>query len=446
MESLKKRLSDSVQFRLSFVLCMAIGGIALLSGVLGFLSAWDEAHELQDSSLQQIASLAKDGMLTPRSSSFISPPLQDEESSRILVHYILPGDQAPDRFGWPRQLPAGFYTLPIDHHSYRVLIEEVHDGIRLAVAQRASVRESVALWSALRTLVPFCILFPVLLYLAADLVRKIFRPIRKLAEDVDRQNDDLSIALSNETIPREITPFITAINRLLKRAAESVELQRRFVADAAHELRSPLTALMLQAERLESAAMPDESRQRLMSLREGMKRAAWLVEQLLSLSRAQGGEISKIPAPEDIAVFDVVKQVISDLHPLAEQKSIDIGVVGASQAKIAAHPSALYTVLRNIVHNAILYTPAEGRIDIGINNNETFVFIEVEDSGPGIPIDKRERVFDAFYRIEGSDVTGSGLGLSIVSAMVARMKGEVTLTDADQAISGLKVSITLPLS
>lgn len=451
MESLKKRLSDSAQFRLSFVLCMAVVGIALLCGVLGFLSAWDEAHELQDSSLQQIASLAKDDLLAPRNSNFVSPPLQDEEASRIIVHFIFPVAQgmepvSQDAFSSLASLPAGFYTTRINRHVYRVLIEELHDGLRVAVAQRASVRQSVALSSALRTLVPFCILFPVLLYLVADLVRKIFRPIRKLADAVDAQRDGLSMALSSEFIPREITPFITAINQSLQRSAESVERQRRFVADAAHELRSPLTALMLQAERLDASDLSMESRARLMQLRAGMKRTSTLVEQLLSLSRAQSGEVGNLPPVESIAVFTVVKQVVSDLLPLAEQKSIDIGVVGNSEASIIARPSELYTLLRNVVHNAIQYTPLAGKVDITINHSEACLFIDIEDSGPGIAVDKRERVFDAFYRIEGSDISGSGLGLSIVSAIVTRMKGQVKLTAATSSATGLKVSIALPLN
>ncbi|WP_343550448.1 HAMP domain-containing sensor histidine kinase [Pantoea sp.] len=448
MESLKRRVNESVQLRLSFVLCMAVGGIALLSGVLGFLSAWDEAHELQDSSLQQIASLAKDGMLTPRNDNFVSPPLHDEEASRVVVHFLLPAGQAlattPDHFALPANLDTGFHTLKINRHAYRVLIEDVHDGIRVAVAQRASVRESVALSSALRTLVPFFILFPVLLYLVADFVRKIFRPIRQLADDVDAQSDGLNAAINSESLPREITPFVNAINRLLKRSAESVELQRRFVADAAHELRSPLTALLLQTARLEAGDLPPASRNSLGVLREGMKRMAALVEQLLSLSRAQSGENIKLPPPENIAVFAVIKQVISDLHPLAEEKSQDIGVVGESNTLVSVRPSELYTVLRNIIHNAIQYTPVHGKIDISLHDHQGWVSIEVEDSGPGIPPDKRERVFDAFYRIEGSDVIGSGLGLSIVGAMMARMKGRVKLSSAKQTSSGLNVQLSLP--
>ncbi|KHJ68084.1 hypothetical protein QU24_10850, partial [Pantoea rodasii] len=334
MESLKRRLSESVQLRLSLVLCVAVGCIALLSGVLGFLSAWDEAHELQDSSLQQIASLAKEGMLTPRSSNFISPPLQDEAASRILVHFILPAAAPSADFPLPARPEPGFHTLNIHQQSYRVLIENMPGGVQVAVAQLASVRESVALSSALRTLVPFGILFPVLLYLVADLVKKIFRPIRQLAAEVDQQRDSALVSLDSGTIPREIRPFIKAINHLLQRSSDSLALQRRFVADAAHELRSPLTALMLQAERLGGSELPQESQQRLRALRAGMERATWLVEQLLTLSRAQNGEAVALPAIERTSVFTVVKQVISDLHPLAEDKKLDLGVLNASDAAV----------------------------------------------------------------------------------------------------------------
>ncbi|WP_312184671.1 HAMP domain-containing sensor histidine kinase [Pantoea sp. CTOTU46764] len=203
---------------------------------------------------------------------------------------------------------------------------------------------------------------------------------------------------------------------------------------------------MLQAERLDASDLSTESRTRLMQLRAGMKRTSTLVEQLLSLSRAQNGEVGNLPPVESIAVFTVVKQVVSDLLPLAEQKSIDIGVVGNSEASIIARPSELYTLLRNILHNAIQYTPLAGKVDITINHSAACLFIDIEDSGPGIAVDKRERVFDAFYRIEGSDISGSGLGLSIVSAIVTRMKGQVKLTAATSSATGLKVSIALPLT
>ncbi|KGT87481.1 sensor histidine kinase [Enterobacter cancerogenus] len=446
MESLKRRLSESVQLRLSLVLCVAVGSIAFLSGVLGFLSAWDEAHELQDSSLQQIASLAKDGMLTPGNSSFISPPLQDEEASRIVVHFIMPDAAPAADFPLPTHLDVGFHTLKVNQQSYRVLIENMAGGVHVAVAQRASVQESVALSSALRTLVPFGILFPVLLYLIADLVKKIFRPIRQLAAEVDQQRDSAAMSLNGATIPREIQPFITAINRLLQRSSDAITLQRRFVADAAHELRSPLTALMLQSERLASSELPPESQHRLRDLRAGMERASWLVEQLLTLSRAQSGEAVALPPVERTQVFAVVKQVISDLHPLAEHKAQDLGVLSISDAVVRVRPSDLYTVLRNLLHNAIQYTPEGGCIDMAIEKHHGQVLITVEDSGPGIPADKHTRVFDAFYRMEGNDANGSGLGLSIVHAMLVRMQGEVVLATASRFPSGLKVSVSLPLA
>lgn len=446
MESLKRRLSESVQLRLSLVLCVAVGGIALLSGILGFLSAWDEAHELQDSSLQQIASLAKDGMFTPRSSNFISPPLQDEEASRIVVHFILPSSAPSEDFPLPVPLAAGFHTLDVHQHSYRMLIEDMAGGVQVVVAQRASVRESVALSSALRTLVPFGILFPVLLYLVADLVKKIFRPIRQLSADVDQLRDSAPLPLLGAVIPHEIRPFITAINRLLQRSSESIAQQRRFVADAAHELRSPLTALMLQVERLENSHLPQESRSRLRDLRAGTERATWLVEQLLTLSRAQSGEAVTLPAVEHTPVFAVVKQVISDLHPLAEHKALDLGVLSTSDAAVMVRPADLYTVLRNVVHNAIQYTPNGGRIDVTIEQRDRHVCVTVDDSGPGIPADKHETVFDAFFRLEAHDANGSGLGLSIVRAMLMRMQGRVALSATSRFPSGLQVCISLPLA
>lgn len=443
MESFKKRLRDSIQLRLSFVLCTAISGIAIITGTLGFISALDEARELQDSSLQQIASLVREGMLSAGAGNFISPPLDEEKASNIVVHFISPEGQGKDSFPVPVMSPNGFSSENINGHAYRLLIENISNGFRVVVAQRDSVREHVAFSSAVRTLIPFFILIPVLLYLVADLVKKIFRPISQLAEEVNQQSEGDHVPLAERDIPAEIMPFIQAINRLLNRSAKSVELQRRFVADAAHELRSPLTALMLQSERLEAAELAPESRNRVLQLRASIRRAANLVEQLLSLSRAQSGETRALPPAQPVEVFSVIKQVISDLYPLAEEKRLDIGVIGEKRVEIITRRSELFTLFRNIIHNAIIYTPHDGRVDIEITEDESQVIIAIEDSGPGIPADQTERVFDAFYRIEGNKASGSGLGLSIVSAIIARMQGKVVLTSARGSVSGLNVTITL---
>ncbi|MGE9553690.1 ATP-binding protein [Erwinia amylovora] len=450
MDGLKKRLKESVQVRLSFGLCTAIMLVAMLTGGIAFFSALDEAHELQDSSLSQIADLAKNGMVAGRNSNLISPPIHDERESRIIVHFMFAAsiaDQDPVKgFSLPYRLADGFHSLYTNQHVYRVLVRQLDATTKVAVAQRASVQHDVAMSGALRTLLPFFILIPVLLFIVADLVKKIFRPIRQLAVAVHNRSDQDTTPLTTADLPKEIVPFTLAINRLLDRVSLSVEAQRRFVADAAHELRSPLTALSLQAESLATAELPEDSRKRVTRLREGITRAKNLLEQLLSLARAQSRTVAPAADRQTVVISQVVREVIADLLPLAERKHLDLGMLEDSAVAIVCQPVALFTVIKNVVDNAIRYTPDYGRIDLQILANQGRVVIEIEDTGPGIPAEKRQRVFDAFYRIEGNQETGSGLGLSIVRTLLDRLQGEILLGPAERSPTGLNVKVILCLS
>jgi two-component system OmpR family sensor kinase len=179
------------------------------------------------------------------------------------------------------------HTLEIGGESFRVLVKTTAAGERIAVAQEAGFRNEIARDGALRTVMPFLILVPVLLLIVADLVRKMFRPIAALSKEIDQRAEQELHPVEDRHLPVEVRPFAVAINRLLARVGQSMESQRRFVADAAHELRSPLTALSLQAERLAEAEMSGLARERLTVLRQGIERGRSLLDQLLTLAKAQ---------------------------------------------------------------------------------------------------------------------------------------------------------------
>ena len=342
----------------------------------------------------------------------------------------------------PPGLPPGFQTARIGTEPYRVWVRVLPDGDRLAVAQETAVRDEIARNSALRTVMPFLALVPILLLLVGELVRRIFRPVSELAGVIDQRSEQDLQPVAVEHLPAEIRPFVGAINRLLERVGQSMEIQRRFVADAAHELRTPLTALSLQAERLAGAEMSEVARARLEALRQGIERGRALALQLLAMARAQG---SAAPAGTPVAVGAVFRRVLEDLLPLAEAKGIDLGVLEGPEARVLAPEVDLFTLVRNLVDNAIRYTPAGGRVDLWVQAGHGRVTLEVKDNGPGIPEAERERVFDPFYRVLGSDQAGSGLGLAIVQAIAARLGGTISLAHADErAGTGLRVRVTLP--
>jgi two-component system OmpR family sensor kinase len=289
---------------------------------------------------------------------------------------------------------------------------------------------------------PFLILVPVLLLAVADLVRKMFRPIAAVSAEIDERAEQELHPIDDGALPMEVRPFAVAINRLLGRVAQAMDDQRRFVADAAHELRSPLTALSLQAERLQDAQMSVPARERLAVLRQGIERGRNLLDQLLKLAKAQSVAES---ATSPVSLQGVFRRVLEDLMPLAEAKRIDIGSEGEQDAQVWAGELDMIALVKNLVDNAIRYTPVGGRVDLSVSTVEGRAALCIEDTGPGIAVSERERVFDPFYRTLGSEQIGSGLGLSIVKAISDRIGAEIRLGFSDEVKrSGLRVTVLFP--
>ena len=444
MAGLKRRLNESVQLKLSLTLSLAILVVAIVAGVFSFLSAFDEAHELQDDVLRQVAQLIDRQRLSPATPSTDTHLKDADEESRVIVQRL--GESTPslgvDAGGvlpLPATLVDGLQTLDVEGETFRVLVKTTASSERIAVAQESGFRNEIARDGALRTVMPFLILVPVLLLIVADLVRKMFQPIAALSEEIDQRAEQELHPVEERHFPVEVRPFAVAINRLLGRVGQSMESQRRFMADAAHELRSPLTALSLQAERLADAEMSGLARERLTVLRQGIERGRSLLDQLLTLAKAQ----SVIDLPKSrVSIQSIYRRVLEDLMPLAEAKHIDIGVENTLDAEVWASELEMIAVVRNLVDNAIRYTPAEGRVDLSVGTSNGKTFLRVQDNGPGISLPERERVFAPFYRTLGSGQQGSGLGLSIVRTIADRIDAEVRLDYSDaKKRTGLSATI-----
>ncbi|MEO8224321.1 MAG: ATP-binding protein [Gammaproteobacteria bacterium] len=427
---------------------LTVVSVAIVAGLASFYSAFEEANEFQDDVLRQIATLydrptqPAPGMDQPDSSA------NRDEESRVFVQVLgaaaasTADSTSSNALLLSVTLPDGLQSVRSGETSYRVFVRTLGDGQRLAVAQDTAARDEIARNSALRTLMPLLALFPILLLVVVYLIRRGFRPVAGLALELDRRGESELHAIAPERVPGEIVPFVGAINRLLGRVEISMEGQRRFVADAAHELRSPLTALSLQAERLANAEMSAEAAERLVTLRQGIERGKSLLNQLLSLARAESAPASPVAR---LSVQKVYRRALEGLLVLAEDKGIDVGVASDLDAVVLANEADLVTLVRNLVQNAIQYTPAGGRVDLSVATSQHEVMLVIEDNGPGIPESERERVFDPFYRFLGSDEPGSGLGLAIVKAIGARLGARVSLgrPDAPQE-SGLRVTVALP--
>ena len=433
MDGFKKRLNESVQLRLSVTLSLAILLVALLASVFAFVSAFEEAHEQQDDTLRQVAMLFDRQQMTlqyPQGKAIEG----DDEESRVIIQYLGDGQHSTGTtdealpLPFPATLADGLSTVEVAGEAFRVLVRSTAQGQRIAVAQEQDARDKDARESAWRSLLPFLILFPVLLLVVGDLVRKLFRPIGVLAAEIDQRAEQELHPIQEQHLPTEVRPFVVAINRLLARVAQSMDSQRRFVADAAHELRSPMTALSLQADRLAATDMSPMTRERFEPLSRGIERGRKLIDQLLSLAAAQS---TSQRLQSRLSVHEVYRQVLEDLLPLAERKQIDIGVEGTQDAPVVFNEMDLFTLVKNLVDNAIRYTPPGGRIDLSVAAMPGAVQLQIKDSGPGITVEEQARVFDPFYRSLGTDEAGSGLGLSIVKAIAERTGARVELAFSD---------------
>jgi len=440
MDGPQNVLKRSLQFRLSLGLACVAALFAVIAGILSFSSAFEEAIELQDDQLRQVAALAHhQSSLGP--SAWLDGVLTDDPESRLMILK----EKVPD--GWallaeirevPPDIADGFHTVVIANVRWRLFTETFNDNVRVAVGQQTAVRDEIAQNAALRTVAPLLLLILVLPLLAVSIVRTMLRPLKNMAADFEKRSEQDWQEIHADQMPSEVRPFVAAIRQLLGRVADSIAAQRRFLADAAHELRSPLTALSLQAERLDAADLSGEARDRLTTLRQGIARARALLDQLLALARAQG----EVRETRPVSLNQIFRRILEDVLPVAEGKQIDIGLVTQDDIFVQASEVDLLLVLKNFIENAVRYTPAQGRVDIAATLAPEGAIVYVDDNGPGISPANRKRVFEPFYRELGHDTTGSGLGLSIVQTIAQRTGIEIALETAPTG--GLRAIVTFP--
>jgi two-component system, OmpR family, sensor kinase len=414
----------------------------LAAGATAFRWAYHEAIEFQDAVLLQIGALAVNNRIQADPS--VAQGIDSE--ARVIIEEL--GQQPADvDAGLPRlpnDIPDGWQTVVRGDGSWRILVRTRPDGSRVAVSQSTDYRDEIAHDSALRVVLPLAVLIPCLVLLVGIVIRYSFRPVSLLAAQLDAKETDHLAKLPVEGMPTELLPFIASINRLLERIRAMFDQQRRFIADAAHELRTPVTALSLQAENLDRVELAKESPDRLLALKAGIRRTAHLLEQLLALAKY---DVGRAPRAPPTAFDSIAKEVVADFTPRAQARAVDLGFERIDPVFVDADSTALAVLVRNLVDNALNHTPDGGRIDIGLFRHRTHVVLRIEDCGPGIPEAELVRVFEPFYRGGWSAEEGTGLGLPIVHRVAETLGGSVTLENIlapDR--TGLRVDVRIPAS
>ena len=430
---MKKVWLQSLQAYLSYAfIALLLLAIGVASGFV-FYQTYQATHELQDDLLKQTAQYT-DSLTIPSNLN------RSDNDARIFIQTPSTPQNDAHRLLLPSQEQEGFHTVFNDGDVYRIYVHNTSHG-PVVVMQENDYREDLAQNAAWSSAIPFLLLLPLIILATIYIVRKTLRPIQDLSGSIENRLDTDLSKLDISKLPYEIQGFVSSINHLFERVELSMQQQQRFIADAAHELRSPMTALSIQADRLSKQQLSEPVSEQVIQLQHIIQRHRELLEQLLSLAKAQSGQYQR--DYHEIQLAKLFQHVIEDVYPLASVKGQDIGVVSQNNVTILADETEIYTLIKTFLDNAIRYTPDDSQIDLAVAVDGEWVVISVEDNGLGIPENEYLRVLDPFYRIVGTGKQGTGLGLSIAAAIVQHYGGHIECKSSLHFNSGLRVEAYL---
>jgi signal transduction histidine kinase len=430
---------------------LAFGSVLLV--LVSYVFVLDEMNEVLDANLREVAtSVARfhaSGQLlavTPARPPGEPGPDQGDLVTRVWRRDGSALDGPDSAYAFPFLPEPGARRLMLDGVEWRGFTV-VDERFVVLAAQRAAARQQMAVEAASKLLVPLLLLALLIAALLVIALRRGLVPLGEATAQIAQRSALTLEPIDGAEMPGELRPLVGAFNGLMKRVADAFTTQQQFIADAAHELRSPVTAVRLQIDLFEQARDASERAAALSDAREGMDRLQRLVEQLLQLSRAAPDAIEERGLQREPVDLDrLVLDTVSAFARTASLRRIDLGAEARSKASVDADPHELQVVLNNLVRNALHYVPAGGRVDVGASlADDGLPMLWVGDDGPGIALAERERVFDRFYRGAGEhvregDPSGSGLGLAIVKALARRNGASVSLHDGPGG-AGLTVRV-----
>ncbi|MDM0114260.1 ATP-binding protein [Variovorax sp. J22R133] len=426
--SLRRRL-------LGFVLASILLAATAL-GVTAYRGALRDADAMFDMHLQQMAHSLHGNV----------PMRRDDEAFGREGYDVFVQIWGPDgtqvfrsaRPALPPQAVLGFSDAVVGGTRYRVYSLQTPVQT-VQIAQDMDARQERARALAFRATLPMALMAPLLMLLVGWIITHSLKPVERMRREVASRADDNLSPLSEAGLPQEVRPLVQELNLLFSRVGSAFEAQKNFVADAAHELRSPLTALKLQAQALRRASDEAGRDAAITRLQAGIERSIHLVGQLLVLARQESGEESATQSAS-VDLEQLVAQTVTAALPQAHARHIDLGVAATEPATVQGDAAALRILVGNLVDNAVKYAPVEGQVDVSLHVKDGAAVITVEDNGPGIPEAERERAFDRFYRTADAKADGSGLGLAIVRAIAERQGATVQLGTSER-LGGLRATV-----
>ncbi|MFG6448113.1 ATP-binding protein [Roseateles sp. BYS180W] len=420
-------------------LALAMGLAAVIQGASAYRTALAEADDIFDYQMQQVALTLRAAM-----GEGAPLPLGDEQSLDLIVQvWGLDGTPLYRTAGpaWlPQRAVLGFSTVQLQGKRYRVLAVLGRSQL-VQVAQDLAVRQRMATQLAWRTVAPIALMLPLLIALVWWVLGRSLAPVARVQAELAQRHPGALEPVNATELPTEVQPLVREFNQLLARLQQAFDAQQQFVADAAHELRSPLAALKLQLEALRRAADATSQAAAQDRLGQGIDRAARLVEQLLALARQDSAALG---SPQTLALDALCREAVVEASTLAQHRGLDLGLGRCDALSVAGQPQALRMLLRNVLDNAIKY--GRQRADLSLVAEGGEALLVLEDDGPGIAEAERERVFDRFYRApaQAQQASGSGLGLAIAQRVAQAHGGSLALRHST-ALGGLRLELRLPL-
>jgi two-component system, OmpR family, sensor histidine kinase TctE len=443
----------SISRRLIFWLAVPLTLMALCGSLVhyfnsvapGFISSDRRLKEAANSLMARV--LVKDGVVTLDDSMDGKPALPPADSIRYALRdthgHLLAGDPLLPTVPMNSDISQLIVMSQVDSRPLRTLTTRFDSPAGIIFITAADVRPAsgaVVRYGFMNTLLWDFVQLDLTLVLVWIGIQLGLRPVKKLRDEIAQRSPLDLRPIVESSVPREIAPVVVTLNRLFAMLRSAVQSQQQFIADTAHQLRTPITGMQAQLDLLaeEPAALPVKDR--LLTLQAGIRQLARAANQLLTLARADpAANIAIKNQPVDLSAL--AAEVVAKFFDRALQSDIDLGV-DIQPVSISADPSLIDDLLSNLLDNALKYTPAGGRVTVSVAAPNLKAMIAVDDSGPGIPEQDRQRVRQRFYRLPNSPGHGSGLGLAIVDE-IARLYG-ATLAIGSSASGGARMTVQFP--
>jgi two-component system sensor histidine kinase TctE len=445
---------SSISRQLVLWLAIPLMLLALCGGLVHYLNnvapeVISSDRRLKEASVAIMARLhVEDGKLALDTRADISPPLPAADSVLFAVRdpqgRLLEGDARVPPVPIPRDAGQIAVVTQIQHHSVRSLTTRFDgpDGVVLITA--ADVRataEPTARYGLISTLLWDFVQLDITLVLVWVGIQLGLRPVKRLRQQIGARSPQDLRPLDESSVPREIAPAVVTLNRLFAALRASVQSQQQFIANTAHQLRTPITGLQAQLDLLLSEAAAAPVKERLLTLQEGIRQLAHSANQLLTLARADPA-LNMATKKQTVALDVMAGEVVARYFDRALKSNIDLGIE-VTPASILADPSLIDDLLSNLVDNALKCTPPGGSVTVSAGQTNGKAHIAVEDTGPGIPEAERERVRQRFVRLPNSPGHGSGLGLAIVEEIAQLYGGALNIASGSGG-HGARITVRFP--